>query len=176
VGVVERRALEVGTFPTPSSWRFTRPIPASGDTARGHQPAIVERGPDHCVPLIHPDWGESRSEHAQRSYLGGVLMHMQLDHDQLHRLLASLSRAIFRSFKLEGHDFPAFECAAICLPRLAPSVPQAPSGTVSRPARPQRQPGPPPLGPTTACPACARFLRSEITRRMVGTSYGAATG
>jgi acetyl-CoA carboxylase biotin carboxyl carrier protein len=101
---------------------------------------------------------------------------MQLDHDQLHRLLAALEHSDIQEFKLEGDDFrlevrrnlPPVVLAAPPVPPATQLVPAA------APAAPALSGAPAPSSPPPAAPAVRADL-VEITAPMVGTFYRAAT-
>ncbi len=96
-------------------------------------------------------------------------MTMQLDHDQLHRLLEVLSESDIQEFRLEGDDFrlevrrnlPAVAVAAAPVAAAAPVMP-APVASESA------TPGTPP----PAVPASRSDL-VDVTAPMVGTFYRA---
>ncbi|NQV10554.1 MAG: acetyl-CoA carboxylase biotin carboxyl carrier protein [Cyanobacteria bacterium] len=99
---------------------------------------------------------------------------MQLDHDQLHRLLAVLEQSDIQEFKLEGDDFRLEVRRNLPAP-AALAVPQAPAATLTAPA--QVVSGSQPTAPSVPPPA-APALRAdlvEITAPMVGTFYRAAS-
>ena len=96
---------------------------------------------------------------------------MQLDHDQLHKLLTLLGDSDIQEFKLEGDDF-RLEVRRT-LPGVAPAVAlvQAPPlglGAVAAPA-PQPLAAAPSLPPPQA--ASSRTDLLEITAPMVATFY-----
>ncbi|MCP9772385.1 acetyl-CoA carboxylase biotin carboxyl carrier protein [Synechococcus sp. Tobar12-5m-g] len=97
---------------------------------------------------------------------------MQLDHDQLHRLLAVLEQSDIQEFKLEGDDF-RLEVRRN-LPVAAPPPAPAAAAIQAVPA-----PAPTPSGapsPSTPPPTAAvRADLVDITAPMVGTFYRAAT-
>jgi acetyl-CoA carboxylase biotin carboxyl carrier protein len=101
---------------------------------------------------------------------------MQLDHDQLHRLLAALEQSDIQELKLEGDDF-RLEVRRN-LPAAAPTPLQAPPALQAVSAAP---PAPAPSGappPPSSPPPAAAAVRAdlvEITAPMVGTFYRAAT-
>ncbi len=97
---------------------------------------------------------------------------MQLDHDQLHRLLAALRESDIQEFRLEGDDFrlevrrnlPVNAVAAPLMPVVA-STQQAPP-PVDVPAVDSAASSPPPA-------AGSRSDLLEVTAPMVGTFYRA---
>lgn len=99
---------------------------------------------------------------------------MQLDHDQLHRLLAALEQSDIQELKLEGDDFrlevrrnlPAPAALPAPLPPMAAAAAPAPTTT---PPPPQAPSVPPPAAPAL------RADLVEITAPMVGTFYRAAS-
>jgi len=101
---------------------------------------------------------------------------MQLDHDQLQRLLAVLEQSDIQEFKLEGDDFrlevrrnlPPVVMAPPPAPHAAQLVPPPAS------AAPAPSVAPAPSSPPPAAPAVRADL-VEITAPMVGTFYRAAT-
>ena len=98
-------------------------------------------------------------------------MTMQLDHDQLHRLLEVLSDSDIQEFRLEGDDFrlevrrnlPAVAVAAapVAAVAAAPAAPMQVSHEVSAPSTP------PPAVPAS------RSDLVDVTAPMVGTFYRA---
>ena len=96
---------------------------------------------------------------------------MQLDHDQLHKLLALLGDSDIQELKLEGDDF-RLEVRRN-LPGVAPQVVQVPA--VAQPAATAAAPAPlaaAPSAPPPAAPAVRSDLL-EITAPMVATFYRA---
>jgi len=97
---------------------------------------------------------------------------MQLDHDQLHQLLALLGDSDIQEFKLEGDDFrlevrrnlPAAPVAVVQAPAVAtaPVAPQPVAEPMAAPSAP-----PPPA-------ASSRSDLVEITAPMVATFYRAS--
>ena len=94
-------------------------------------------------------------------------MSMQLDHEQLHRLLEALGESDIQEFRLEGDDFRLeirrnLPAQAVMAPMVqAPVAATAPVGAAPEPA------SPPPA--TTA----TRSDLLEVTAPMVGTFYRA---
>ena len=94
-------------------------------------------------------------------------MSMQLDHEQLHRLLEALGESDIQDFRLEGDDFRLeirrnLPAQAVMAPMVqAPVAATAPVGAAPEPA------SPPPA--TTA----TRSDLLEVTAPMVGTFYRA---
>lgn len=98
---------------------------------------------------------------------------MQLDHDQLQKLLALLGESDIQELKLEGDDF-RLEVRrnlplppAVVLPSAAPVVAGAPVAVASVPATSPSASTAPPAA------AAARGELLEITAPMVGTFYRA---
>ena len=93
---------------------------------------------------------------------------MQLDHDQLHRLLETLGESDIQEFRLEGDDFrleirrnlPGQAVMAPVMPVAAPAAAPAPAVDVSA--------GSPPPAATSS-----RSDLLEVTAPMVGTFYRA---
>jgi acetyl-CoA carboxylase biotin carboxyl carrier protein len=101
---------------------------------------------------------------------------MQLDHDQLHRLLAALEQSDIQEFKLEGDDFRLevrrnLPPVVLAPPPDPPAIQLAPAPV---PAAPAPSGAPAPSSPPPAAPAVRADL-VEITAPMVGTFYRAAT-
>ncbi|MCT0199152.1 acetyl-CoA carboxylase biotin carboxyl carrier protein [Synechococcus sp. CS-1325] len=94
---------------------------------------------------------------------------MQLDHDQLHRLLAVLEQSDIQELKLEGDDF-RLEVRRN-LPVAAAPAPVAPALPVA--ASPAVAAVPAPAPPPPAAPIRTDLV--DITAPMVGTFYRAAT-
>lgn len=92
---------------------------------------------------------------------------MQLDHDQLHRLLALLGDSDIQELKLEGDDF-RLEVRRN-LPAPAP-VAMAPAAMAVSPVMAAAAPSAAPSAPPPAAPA-ARSDLLEITAPMVATFY-----
>jgi len=94
---------------------------------------------------------------------------MQLDHDQLHKLLALLGDSDIQELKLEGDDF------RLEVRRNLPGA--APVAMIQAPAALAAMPAPPPpvdLGTPSTPPPAAAAARSdllEITAPMVATFY-----
>ncbi|MGC6482940.1 MAG: acetyl-CoA carboxylase biotin carboxyl carrier protein [Synechococcus sp.] len=98
-------------------------------------------------------------------------MTMQLDHEQLHRLLEVLSASDIQEFRLEGDDFRlevrrnlpgvAMAAAPVAAVAAAPAVPMQVSHEVSAPSTP------PPAVPAS------RSDLVDVTAPMVGTFYRA---
>jgi acetyl-CoA carboxylase biotin carboxyl carrier protein len=100
---------------------------------------------------------------------------MQLDHDQLHKLLAILGESDIQELKLEGDDF-RLEVRRN-LPGVAPvAMVQAPAAAAVSPAAAAPQPlaAPAPSLPPPAA-ASARTDLLEITAPMVATFYRSPT-
>ena len=99
---------------------------------------------------------------------------MQLDHDQLGKLLALLGESDIQEFKLEGDDFRLevrrnLPGPAPVMPMAAPAamVTAGPSPTAPPPSLPEVPSAPPPPA------ASSRSDLLEITAPMVGTFYSA---
>ncbi|KZR64850.1 MULTISPECIES: acetyl-CoA carboxylase biotin carboxyl carrier protein [Prochlorococcus] len=100
-------------------------------------------------------------------------MAMQLDHDQLHQLLAALAESDIQEFRLEGDDFRLEVRRNIPAPAVvAPVMPL--SSTVEMPL-PAPEPRVEMVGPGTPPPAVpgSRTDFLEVTAPMVGTFYRA---
>ena len=97
-------------------------------------------------------------------------MTMQLDHEQLHRLLEALGESDIQEFRLEGDDF-RLEIRRNLPPQavMAPVMP-APVATAPAPVAPVA-----PAEPAAAPPAstATRSDLLEVTAPMVGTFYRA---
>jgi acetyl-CoA carboxylase biotin carboxyl carrier protein len=97
-------------------------------------------------------------------------MTMQLDHDQLHRLLTALGESDIQEFRLEGDDFrlevrrnlPSAVVPVAAAPSAQPSVAAAAPETAA-------------AAPATPPPAVAatRSDLQDVTAPMVGTFYRA---
>ncbi|MEB3351308.1 MAG: acetyl-CoA carboxylase biotin carboxyl carrier protein [Cyanobacteriota bacterium] len=104
---------------------------------------------------------------------------MQLDHDQLHRLLDRLADSDIQEFRLEGDDFRLEVRRNLPAPAAVAMVPGGPLPLAPAPVAPQGSP--PPAVPAlteipSAPPPAAAATRSdllEITAPMVGTFYRA---
>ncbi len=101
-------------------------------------------------------------------------MTMQLDHDELHRLLAALADSDIQEFRLEGEDFRLelrrnLPTAAGLPPVMQVSNLEQPQASVS----PQLivEPSPPSSPPPAVPGSKADFV--EVTAPMVGTFYRA---
>ena len=93
-------------------------------------------------------------------------MAMQLDHEQLHRLLEALGDSDIQEFRLEGDDFRLeirrnLPGQAVVAPVMAAPV------TAAAPVKPLDSASPPPAATST------RSDLLEITAPMVGTFYRA---
>ena len=93
-------------------------------------------------------------------------MAMQLDHEQLHRLLEALGDSDIQEFRLEGDDFRLeirrnLPGQAVVAPVMAASV------AAAAPVKPLDSASPPPAATST------RSDLLEITAPMVGTFYRA---
>ena len=100
-------------------------------------------------------------------------MAMQLDHDQLHQLLAALAESDIQEFRLEGDDFRLEVRRNI--PAASVGAPVMPlSSTVEIPS-PAPEPRVEMVGPGTPPPAVpgSRTDFLEVTAPMVGTFYRA---
>ena len=102
-------------------------------------------------------------------------MTMQLDHDQLHRLLAVLAESDIQEFRLEGDDFrlevrrnlpvPALTHSAMPVVTADPPIASVPEPT-------NKLETPPPTTPPPAVPSTRADL-VDVTAPMVGTFYRA---
>ncbi|MDB4650985.1 acetyl-CoA carboxylase biotin carboxyl carrier protein [Synechococcus sp. AH-551-E05] len=93
-------------------------------------------------------------------------MAMQLDHEQLHRLLEALGESDIQEFRLEGDDF-RLEIRRN-LPGQAVVAPVMPAAVAAAaPVKPVDSASPPPVATST------RSDLLEITAPMVGTFYRA---
>ena len=98
---------------------------------------------------------------------------MQLDHDQLHKLLDVLRDSDIQEFRLEGDDFRLevrrnLPVTAVAAPVAAPVVQSAPpTPVVEVPAQGDTVPAPPPAA------AGSRSDLVDVTAPMVGTFYRA---
>ena len=101
-------------------------------------------------------------------------MTMQLDHEELHRLLAALADSDIQEFRLEGEDFRLEIRRNIPQSSVLPAVPQIqppppePSQSVVQPKVEVSVPGNPPPAVTAA-----RADLVDVTAPMVGTFYRA---
>jgi len=99
-------------------------------------------------------------------------MSIQLDHDELHRLLAALADSDIQEFRLEGEDFrlevrrnlPTSSSIATLAPVVSASETQA------QPVHSLKVESSAPSNPPPAVPA-ARADLVEVTAPMVGTFY-----
>jgi acetyl-CoA carboxylase biotin carboxyl carrier protein len=98
---------------------------------------------------------------------------MQLDHDQLHKLLAFLGDSDIQELRLEGDDF-RLEVRRN-LPGLAPQVVHTPLAAAVPAAVPAAAPSPAAAVPSAPPPAAAAVRSDllEITAPMVATFYRA---
>ena len=95
-------------------------------------------------------------------------MTMQLDHEQLHRLLEALGESDIQEFRLEGDDFRLeirrnLPAQAV----MAPVMPAPVAAAASVPAAPAEPAAAPPASTAT------RSDLLEVTAPMVGTFYRA---
>ena len=101
-------------------------------------------------------------------------MSMQLDHDELHRLLAALADSDIQEFRLEGEDFRLEVRRNLPSSNVLPTV--APLQVVAEPTSQQvssvKVEPSAPSNPPPAVPA-ARADLVEVTAPMVGTFYRA---
>ena len=98
---------------------------------------------------------------------------MQLDHDQLHKLLAALAESDIQEFRLEGDDFRLEIRRNLPAPAVVAPVMQmaaAPEGAYQ--SAEQRIDLPSPATPPPAVPGFRADL-VEVTAPMVGTFYSA---
>ncbi len=101
-------------------------------------------------------------------------MSLQLDHDELHRLLAALAESDIQEFRLEGEDF-RLEIRRNLPSSQMPSIVQAAPSAVESPTQPSpplKVEPPAPSNPPPAVPATRADL-VEVTAPMVGTFYRA---
>ena len=96
-------------------------------------------------------------------------MTMQLDHEQLHRLLEALGESDIQEFRLEGDDFRLeirrnLPAQAVMAPVMSAPVAAAPAPVA--PAEPAPAPAPP-------ASTATRSDLLEVTAPMVGTFYRA---
>jgi acetyl-CoA carboxylase biotin carboxyl carrier protein len=91
---------------------------------------------------------------------------MQLDHEQLHRLLTALGDSDIQEFRLEGDDFRLEIRRNLPVQAVVAPVMAAPVATVA-PVKPLDSASPPPAATST------RSDLLEITAPMVGTFYRA---
>ncbi|MFM7634995.1 MAG: acetyl-CoA carboxylase biotin carboxyl carrier protein [Cyanobacteriota bacterium] len=94
---------------------------------------------------------------------------MQLDHDQLHRLLALLGDSDIQELKLEGDDFRLEVRRNLPAPAPVAMAP-APAAIAVSPVMAAAAPSAAPSAPPPAAPA-ARSDLLEITAPMVATFY-----
>ena len=105
-------------------------------------------------------------------------MSIQLDHQELHRLLSALAESDIQEFRLEGEDFrleirrnlPESQPTVIS-PPVVSSSPEASQNQPVQPIKVEAQ-SQPPSSPPPAVPASRADL-VEITAPMVGTFYSA---
>tara|TARA_B100000131_G_scaffold323163_2_gene380224 strand:- start:1523 stop:2023 length:501 start_codon:yes stop_codon:yes gene_type:complete len=102
-------------------------------------------------------------------------MTMHLDHDELHRLLATLAESDIQEFCLEGEDFRLEVKRNLIGPSQAGSFEQSPSVAETPQSSPQVIVEPIATSPSNPPPAVAssRSEYVEITAPMVGTFYRA---
>jgi len=99
-------------------------------------------------------------------------MTMQLDHDQLHRLLSALAESDIQEFRLEGDDFRLEVRRNLPAPAVTLAAPVQ-SGTIA--GAPAADPRPASTAPATP-PPVVQATRSDlvdVTAPMVGTFYRA---
>ncbi len=102
-------------------------------------------------------------------------MTIQLDHDELHRLLAALAESDIQEFRLEGEDFRLEVRRNLPSPNSSSVLPvtSISSNESEAPVSPQIKVDPPiPSSPPPAVPG-SRADSIEITAPMVGTFYRA---
>lgn len=97
---------------------------------------------------------------------------MQLDHDQLHKLLDALGESDIQEFRLEGDDFRLevrrnLPVTAIAAPVVPVAQASAPAPIVDVPAQGESAPAAPPAA------AGSRSDLVDVTAPMVGTFYTA---
>jgi len=93
-------------------------------------------------------------------------MSMQLDHEQLHRLLEALGDSDIQEFRLEGDDFRLEVRRNLPGQSVVAAAPAAPVAAAA-PAAPAEPTSPPPAAAST------RSDLLDITAPMVGTFYRA---
>ena len=93
-------------------------------------------------------------------------MSMQLDHEQLHRLLEALGDSDIQEFRLEGDDFRLEVRRNLPGQTVVAAAPAAPVAAAA-PAAPAEPTSPPPAAAST------RSDLLDITAPMVGTFYRA---
>ena len=94
-------------------------------------------------------------------------MSMQLDHEQLHRLLEALGDSDIQEFRLEGDDFRLEVRRNLPGQTVVAATPAAPVVAAAAPAAPAEPTSPPPAAAST------RSDLLDITAPMVGTFYRA---
>ena len=94
-------------------------------------------------------------------------MSMQLDHEQLHRLLEALGDSDIQEFRLEGDDFRLEVRRNLPGQTVVAAAPAAPVVAAAAPAAPAEPTSPPPAAAST------RSDLLDITAPMVGTFYRA---
>ena len=97
---------------------------------------------------------------------------MQLDHDQLHKLLDALAESDIQEFRLEGDDFRLevrrnLPVTAVAAPVVSVAQAAAPVPVVDVPAQGESAPAAPPAA------AGSRSDLVDVTAPMVGTFYTA---
>ena len=97
---------------------------------------------------------------------------MQLDHDQLHKLLDALGESDIQEFRLEGDDFRLevrrnLPVTAVAAPVVPVAQAAAPAPVVDVPAQGESAPAAPPAA------AGSRSDLVDVTAPMVGTFYTA---
>ena len=92
---------------------------------------------------------------------------MQLDHEQLHRLLEALGDSDIQEFRLEGDDFRLEVRRNLPGQTVVAAAPAAPVVAAAAPAAPAEPTSPPPAAAST------RSDLLDITAPMVGTFYRA---
>ena len=97
---------------------------------------------------------------------------MQLDHDQLHKLLDALAESDIQEFRLEGDDFRLevrrnLPVTAVAAPVVPVAQAAAPVPVVDVPAQGESAPAAPPAA------AGSRSDLVDVTAPMVGTFYTA---
>ena len=94
-------------------------------------------------------------------------MSMQLDHEQLHRLLEALGDSDIQEFRLEGDDFRLEVRRNLPGQTVVAAAPAAPVVAAAAPTAPAEPTSPPPAAAST------RSDLLDITAPMVGTFYRA---
>jgi len=100
-------------------------------------------------------------------------MTMQLDHDELHRLLSALSESDIQEFRLEGEDFRLEIRRNLPSTVVSPQIEQLASLDEKSGHSPQFKLDPPAQSSPPPVASATRADLLEITAPMVGTFYRA---